>query len=112
MRNKIWIIVSSALLSACAVGPDFKAPEPALPQQWRDSAVTSDAIEQQWWKQFHDATLDDLVERALANNADVQLAPLRAGGRRPLRLPGKVWPVRLPCTARADPAQTASPGAA
>ena len=57
MRTKILIVVSSALLSACAVGPDFKAPEPALPQQWRAPAVTSDAIEQQWWKQFHDAFL-------------------------------------------------------
>lgn len=85
MRTKILIIVSSALLSACAVGPDFKAPEPALPQQWRAPATTSDAIEQQWWKQFHDATLDDLVQRALANNADVQIATLRLAQSRVLR---------------------------
>jgi NodT family efflux transporter outer membrane factor (OMF) lipoprotein len=85
MRNKIWIIVSSILLSACAVGPDFKAPEPALPQQWRDAAVTKDAIEQQWWKQFHDTTLDALVERALANNANVQIATLRLAQSRVLR---------------------------
>jgi NodT family efflux transporter outer membrane factor (OMF) lipoprotein len=85
MRNKIWIVVSSALLSACAVGPDFKAPEPALPQQWRDAAVTADAVEQQWWKQFHDATLDGLVERALSNNADVQIATLRVAQSRVLR---------------------------
>ena len=85
MRNHIWIVVGSTLLSACAVGPDFKAPEPALPQQWRDAAVTKDAIEQQWWKQFHDATLDALVERALANNANVQIATLRLAQSRVLR---------------------------
>lgn len=85
MRTKILIIVSSALLSACAVGPDFKAPEPALPQQWRAPAATSDAIERQWWKQFHDATLDDLVQRALENNADVQIATLRLAQSRVLR---------------------------
>lgn len=85
MRNKIWIVLSSALLGACAVGPDFKAPEPALPQQWRDTAVTNNAVEQQWWKQFHDATLDDLVERALSNNADVQIATLRVAQSRILR---------------------------
>jgi NodT family efflux transporter outer membrane factor (OMF) lipoprotein len=85
MRTKILIIMISALLSACAVGPDFKTPEPALPQQWRAPAATSDAIEQQWWKQFHDATLDDLVQRALANNADVQIATLRLAQSRVLR---------------------------
>jgi NodT family efflux transporter outer membrane factor (OMF) lipoprotein len=85
MRSKIWIIIGSALLSGCAVGPDFKAPEPALPHQWRDSAVTNNAVEQQWWQQFHDATLDHLVERALSNNADVQIAMLRVAQSRVLR---------------------------
>src|SRR5689334_15804893 len=84
MRNKIWIVLSSALLSACAVGPDYKAPEPVLPQQWKNSA-TADVIEQQWWKQFHDATLDDLVTRALANNANVQIATLRLAQSRVMR---------------------------
>lgn len=85
MRHKIFIVLSSALLSACAVGPDFKTPQPALPQQWRDPAVTGDAIEQQWWKQFHDATLDDLIGRALSNNAEVQIAMLRVAQSRVLR---------------------------
>ncbi len=77
MRSKILIIVSSALLSACAVGPDFKAPQSDLPQQWQAPTATNDAVEREWWKQSHDATLDDLVARALTNNAQVQLATLR-----------------------------------
>jgi NodT family efflux transporter outer membrane factor (OMF) lipoprotein len=86
MRSKmIWIAVGSLLLGACAVGPDFKAPEPALPPQWQDTAATRDAIQQQWWKQFHDATLDDLVARALANNAEVRIATLRLAQSRVLR---------------------------
>jgi NodT family efflux transporter outer membrane factor (OMF) lipoprotein len=85
MRNKILIIVIGALLSACAVGPDFKAPQPTLPPQWRDSQVTNNAVEQQWWKQFRDTTLDGLVERALANNADVQIATLRLAQSRVMR---------------------------
>jgi len=85
MRNKIFIMVTGALLSACAVGPDFKAPQPALPEQWRDSQVTSNAVELQWWKQFHDTTLDGLVERALTNNADVQIATLRLAQSRVMR---------------------------
>ncbi|HEY0942041.1 MAG TPA: efflux transporter outer membrane subunit [Steroidobacter sp.] len=85
MRNNLWIILGSALLGACAVGPDFEAPPPALPPQWRDVAVTQDAAEQQWWKQFGDATLDNLVERSLSSNADVQIAMLRVARSRILR---------------------------
>lgn len=85
MRTQISVIIGSVLLSACAVGPDFKAPEPALPQQWRDSTGTSDAVEMEWWKQFHDPTLDELVQRALSSNADVQIATLRLAQSRAQR---------------------------
>jgi NodT family efflux transporter outer membrane factor (OMF) lipoprotein len=94
MPNKLWIIVSCALLSACAVGPDFKAPQSDLPPQWRDTTASHDSVERQWWKHFNDATLDDLVERALANNAQVQIATLRLAQSRVLRgaEAGARWP--------------------
>lgn len=94
MRTKIWILVSSTLLSACAVGPNFEAPEPALPQQWRATTATNDAVEREWWKQFNDATLDALVERALASNAQVQVATLRVVQSRLVRgvEAGARWP--------------------
>jgi NodT family efflux transporter outer membrane factor (OMF) lipoprotein len=94
MRIKISVIISAALLSACAVGPNFKAPEPDLPQQWRSSAVANNEVETQWWKQFHDATLDELVQRALSNNAEVQIAMLRVAQSRVQRgaTAGARWP--------------------
>lgn len=94
MRIKISVIMSAALLSACAVGPDFKAPQPDLPQQWRSSAVTNNEVETQWWKQFHDATLDELVQRALSSNAEVQIAMLRVAQSRVQRgaTAGARWP--------------------
>src|SRR5687767_11085871 len=94
MRTKITVIISAALLSACAVGPDFKAPQPDLPQQWRSPAVTNNGVETQWWKQFHDATLDELVERALSSNAEVQIAMLRVAQSRVQRgaTAGARWP--------------------
>lgn len=94
MRIKISVIISAALLSACAVGPDFKAPQPDLPQQWRSSAVANNEVETQWWKQFHDATLDELVQRAQSNNAEVQIAMLRVAQSRVQRgaTAGARWP--------------------
>jgi NodT family efflux transporter outer membrane factor (OMF) lipoprotein len=95
MRSKVLIIVSSALLSACAVGPDFKEPPSDLPQQWRAPTATTDTVEREWWKQFHDATLDDLVTRALTSNAQVQIATLRFAQSRVVRgvEAGARWPV-------------------
>jgi len=94
MRSKLWILVSSALLGACAVGPDFKAPEPDLPPQWRAATASQDAVEREWWKRFNDPTLDALVERALASNAQVQIATLRVVQSRLLRgvEAGARWP--------------------
>jgi NodT family efflux transporter outer membrane factor (OMF) lipoprotein len=94
MRSKVLIIVSSALLSACAVGPDFKEPPSDLPPQWRAPTATTDTVEREWWKQFHDATLDDLVTRALTSNAQVQIATLRFAQSRVVRgvEAGARWP--------------------
>lgn len=68
------------LLSACA-GPRPAIPpaaEVAPPPQWRDSGAGSDvALDAHWWRSFGDATLDGLVEAALAHNADIAIAAAR-----------------------------------
>lgn len=68
------------LLSACA-GPRPAIPpaaEVAPPPQWRDAGTGSDvALDAHWWRSFGDATLDDLVEAALARNADIAIAAAR-----------------------------------
>jgi multidrug efflux system outer membrane protein len=64
----------SLAAAACAVGPDYKAPEPAPvtvlnadPQSF--AAATPDA---DWWQGFQDPVLSDLVERAKAGNLDLR----------------------------------------
>jgi len=95
MRSKVLIVVGSALLSACAVGPDFEAPQAELPRQWLAPVATNTAVEREWWKEFQDATLDDLVARALTNNAQVQIATLRVAQSRVVRgvEAGARWPI-------------------
>jgi len=69
----------SAALAGCAVGPDFRRPEVNLPAAFEQSSATaaSPAIERNWWKLFSDATLNRLVDRALADNANLQAAVAR-----------------------------------
>jgi len=77
------------LLSACAVGPNYKRPalSPSaslgVDLTSSDSTVPADSAPQlvlgmdvpaQWWRVFHSADLDTLVERSLRNNPTIQAA--------------------------------------
>jgi NodT family efflux transporter outer membrane factor (OMF) lipoprotein len=75
---------SSLILPFCALCGCMLAnrpPPPAAaispPQQWRVSVGPSVEIEREWWRGYGDPVLDKLIERALANNADVAIAAAR-----------------------------------
>ncbi|HEY8508573.1 MAG TPA: efflux transporter outer membrane subunit, partial [Steroidobacteraceae bacterium] len=79
MRNLIIVAVAAAL-SACAVGPDYVQPD--LPDVERFAnlhpAVYSDQESlAEFWKQFDDPTLNQLVEDALRSNHDLRIALAR-----------------------------------
>ena len=69
----------SAALAGCAVGPDFHRPDVGLPAAFSESsaATASAAIDRNWWKLFSDEALNRLVDRALADNANLQAAVAR-----------------------------------
>ena len=66
-RSQFVVLTLCVFLSACATGPDFKAPENAMPEKWRTATdqLSSGDVDVEWWKQFNDPALDDLVHRAL-----------------------------------------------
>ncbi|MGR5133363.1 TolC family protein [Vibrio alfacsensis] len=71
-------------LSACTtVGPDYVHPkQPTLPNNWSletsiQSTQPSERELQQWWQQFNDPTLNQLVEIANQQNLDLEAAGLR-----------------------------------
>jgi NodT family efflux transporter outer membrane factor (OMF) lipoprotein len=71
-------------ISGCMVGPDYHSPRTVAPSGWtgvaqapagQPSAPTAQPAElTQWWKQFDDPVLTQLVEDALKTNFDLQLA--------------------------------------
>jgi NodT family efflux transporter outer membrane factor (OMF) lipoprotein len=100
----------AALLAGCAVGPDFKRPDPPHAEQYTaprvaTAATDAGAAERQelllgnspaneWWHFFHSDALDSIVARALANNRRLtaeqwslaqsqELVNAKAGGRWP-----------------------------
>lgn len=80
MHRQILTILAAAILSACAVGPDYVRPEAANPVAFAQSepgatiAPVSDAA---FWTTFDDATLARLIEETLTSNLDLQAALAR-----------------------------------
>jgi len=75
----------ATVLSACAVGPDYHAPELAPVTAFNNaSSSQTDAknFEARWWTQFGDSTLDALVSRALSNSLDLKMAIARVAASR------------------------------
>ena len=81
----------SFLGSGCAVGPDFKRPSAPASEGYGNTALTTTGVNNlpggetqhlvpgldlpgQWWTLFHCQPLDDLIDRALKANPDVQSA--------------------------------------
>src|SRR5437868_9243392 len=74
------VLLLAAILSACAVGPDYREPKVATPDQFlaaEGAHVSSADFERDFWKSFNDETLDGLVEQALTANHDVRIASSR-----------------------------------
>jgi outer membrane protein, multidrug efflux system len=78
VRGPALGLFACALLSACAVGPDYQRPQIESPPEWRiDYPKAAEVANTKWWQQFGDPALDQLVETALRENLDVQAASAR-----------------------------------
>lgn len=94
-RHARHIVIAAAItaaLAACAVGPDFHSPSaPAVSHYTHDPQPTATEstpgrtgtaqnliegrdIQADWWTLFHNAELDELMRRALADSPTVQAA--------------------------------------
>ncbi|WP_254277059.1 efflux transporter outer membrane subunit [Halomonas sp. 3H] len=77
MRKAVPVLLLfTALLAGCAVGPDYRPPALDLPEQWPEHVLLGDEARagwQQWWRQFEDPHLDALVTRAVDDNLELRL---------------------------------------
>lgn len=80
--SKPWsavLAVTLGVLSGCAVGPDYKPPTPVAGAE-APLISTTPAVEavteppDDWWRLYHDATLDRLLQEAFAANTDLRIA--------------------------------------
>ena len=70
-------LLGAALLSACAVGPDYRRPADPAADVFASHALieSSDAaVLQRWWEQFGDPLLNEVITQTLAANRDLRAA--------------------------------------
>jgi multidrug efflux system outer membrane protein len=73
-------LVSVAFVSAgCLVGPNYKRPELASPQQFRfvEAPQAESLADVPWFNVFQDPALQELIKAAIANNLDLRAAVAR-----------------------------------
>jgi NodT family efflux transporter outer membrane factor (OMF) lipoprotein len=82
---RVWplypLFVGALLLAGCAgLRQPWQAPAVSLPEQWSQaSSASTDLVPHAhtWWRNYGDAQLDALVERALRVNNDFSAAAMR-----------------------------------
>jgi outer membrane protein, multidrug efflux system len=74
MRKLIWSLSYLIILTGC-LRPHYTPQYVRVPEQWRIEADEGSTLcNQRWWEQFQDIVLDGLIETALRNNQDLQIA--------------------------------------
>src|ERR1700733_9326338 len=82
------VAAAGLVLASCSVGPSYRTPKPNVPDRFVASAEarpgssgggTSPAVLDlaSWWKSLDDPELDSLVDRAVKNNLDIEVALVR-----------------------------------
>lgn len=85
MTKLIGPLAAALLLSACAVGPRYEAPNtPPAAFAVKSDAFAAAPFEAAWWTAFEDPILDDLERRALTGNLDLRVAVARVREARAL----------------------------
>ena len=73
----VALFLSSVLLGACAIGPDYSRPDLAVPDRFRMAATqqeTESFANLPWWDLLQDEELRRLIRVALAENKDLKRA--------------------------------------
>ncbi|MBS0652583.1 MAG: efflux transporter outer membrane subunit [Verrucomicrobia bacterium] len=71
-----YIVPFLFMFSGCMVGPKYQKPDISMPAEFEENARNIDADEDlsQWWEQFNDPVLDELIAEALIANYDLRIA--------------------------------------
>ena len=64
----------AAVLSACALGPDYKTPQSRLAGDFENTTGDQQEPQREFWRRFDDPILNGLVDDAIKANHDIRIA--------------------------------------
>jgi multidrug efflux system outer membrane protein len=94
----IAILACLAIVSGCAVGPNYHPPHISAPTAWSSPLAGGETngpvALADWWKNFGDTNLDALMTQAVRSNLDLRIAEARVREARAERAvaAGGWWP--------------------
>ena len=77
--RSVWLTLP-LVLSACAIGPNYRRPSIEPPAAYRGAETTTSAAslaDVPWWSLFQDPALAALIDEALANGYDLRIVAAR-----------------------------------
>ena len=77
MKKTLLVCLGLSLISCKTVGPDYKRSEANLPATFSEAADVESAQLKQWWVQYQDPRLNELIALSLKNNTNIALAVAR-----------------------------------
>ena len=79
MSLRRLVLALALVASGCALGPNYKRPEIATPDAWRNlpAAEAESLANTPWWEVFDDPQLQELIRIALVENKDLKIAAER-----------------------------------
>ncbi len=80
IRMSIGVLLFLSIAGCAAISrTEYRRPEVALPDQWRNQPDTGEQVlaVENWWRVFEDKTLNELIERVLKRNNDLTAATLK-----------------------------------
>lgn len=79
MQNKRWVsMMACTLLASCTVGPDYQRPQfyqsAEVAKNLKLEQAEATPVYHDWYKQFNDPALDQLIEQSWVNSPNVKIA--------------------------------------
>ncbi|MCP1726900.1 multidrug efflux system outer membrane protein [Natronospira proteinivora] len=86
-HRHIFVLALLVLLGACSLSPEYQRPDLLLPEEWPTDESELDReqgpdVLTDWWTRFDDPQLNELVEHALEENPDLEMAAARVAEAR------------------------------
>ena len=79
MKHFLFFFILINLISCTLIGPDYKRPEINLPNTYHQESSKENVVTDlnNWWKLYEDPLLNELIDKALIKNTDINAAIAR-----------------------------------